>query len=152
MRKSTVKNIITASAAIVKMSADERETVLLMVLEKNPSAVITAMANNGVTFGDKVKTHETYNVVVQYAPSDRKIHLIKFFREMTGAGLAEAKDWTESKSFNDLPSGVLFKGLTKKEADNKLMEINKNPSASGIKFGMILGDAYYPGLDMAWRH
>jgi hypothetical protein len=66
--------------------------------------------------------------------------------------LAESKGWTEGKSFNDLPSGVLLKGLTKKEAANKLLELNQIPNASGIKFGMILSDDFYPGLDMAWRH
>jgi hypothetical protein len=36
-----------------------------------------------------------------------KINLIKLFREATGAGLCEAKDWAEGGSFDGLPCGVL---------------------------------------------
>lgn len=54
MRKSSIKNIITASIAISKMDSDARETLLLQILENNPSVIINAMEKNGVTFGGAV--------------------------------------------------------------------------------------------------
>lgn len=155
MPSPSTKNVITAAVAIVKMSDDARETLLLTILEKNPTACITAMAESGITFGDKINSKATYKVVVTSAPMDRKIAVIKMFRSANGAGLAESKGWSEGLSFGDLPSGVIFKGLTMQAAEAKLALL-KAPKDSmgytnnidGINLAILRDDAPYDGLKM----
>jgi ribosomal protein L7/L12 len=151
MPSPSTKNVITAAVAIVKMTDDARETLLLTILEKNPTACIAAMSENGITFGDKA----TYKVVVTSAPMDRKIAVIKMFRSATGAGLADSKGWSEGLPYNDLPAGVIYKGLTKADAEAKLALL-KAPKDSmgytnntdGINLAILRDDAPYVGLKM----
>jgi ribosomal protein L7/L12 len=118
------KNLITATAAIVKMDADARETLLLTILESNPTAVITAMKGNGITFGEDAKPN--WHVVVEDKGTG-KIQLIKMFREETGAGLADAKNWSEGQTYTDgrgnHPAGVIHMGLTRDVAESKAQAI-----------------------------
>jgi large subunit ribosomal protein L7/L12 len=153
------RNLITATAAIVKMDADARETLLLTILESNPSAVITAMKANGVRFGDEDKT--TYKVVLDGFTAN-KIGLIKAFREIQGAGLADAKYWTEGETINNCPSGVFKVGMSHDEAKNLATKINHagaNPhmhydvmlSATGIKAKVMKDtDLYFYKNFVSW--
>jgi ribosomal protein L7/L12 len=121
---TATRNLITATAAIVKMDADTRETLLLTILESNPTAVITAMKSNDITFGDEAKS--AWHVVVEDKGTN-KIHLIKMFREETGAGLADAKYWSEGQTYTDgsgsRPAGVIHTGLTRDVAESKAQDI-----------------------------
>ncbi len=152
---ASIKNIITASVAIAKMDPDTREQLLYSILEKNPTACITAMANNGITFADKIKEETTYKIVVKNASLDRKIATIKLCRYATGAGLADAKGWTEGKEYNGLPAGVLAKGLTKKDAEKRLAELKAVMDNDKFLYGielMILRDKdQYTELSMMNR-
>jgi ribosomal protein L7/L12 len=134
------RSLITACAAIVKMTADARETLLLTILESNPSAVITAMKANGVTFGDEAKP--AWNVVVSVRGGN-KIGLIKMFREETGAGLAEAKEWSEGKPYCGREGGIIHKDLTKPEADRKALEITTRNCNGGFSVKVVRADAPY---------
>lgn len=139
------RKLITATAAIVKMRGDERETLLLTILESNPSAVITAMKANGVTFGDEAKP--AWNVVVNQRGTN-KIHLIKMFREETGAGLADAKYWSEGTAYacgnlKTLEGGIIHKDLTKPEADRKALEIITSNPNGGFTVKVVRADAPY---------
>lgn len=144
MRIATTKNIITATAAIVKMSDDEREILLLEILAAAPATVIGVMANQNITFNGATKP--TYKVVVT-AKGDNKISLIKIFREFTGAGLADSKYWTEGISYRDLPAGVFAHGKTKEEADRLAADIN---SHSGVVRVMVLRDDVPYTYDSRW--
>lgn len=139
--------IITATAAIVKMTADDRETLLLSILESNPTAVIKAMKDNGVSFGDEAKAN--WSVVVD-SHGTNKIHLIKMFREETGAGLADSKYWSEGTTYEcggkTLAGGVIHTGLTKAEAEFKMKEIyNRNRGGQNGNFTLkvVRADAPY---------
>ncbi len=146
------KNLITAAVAIVKMDSDARETLLLMILEKNPTACITAMSENGVTFGDKINNKATYKVVVT-AKSTNKIALIKLFREQTGAGLADSKYWTEGIDYKRLggmvlPAGVFANGLPSKEMATEIADrINSN--TNGIRV-IVMNDETPYAADTNW--
>jgi ribosomal protein L7/L12 len=118
------KNLITACAAICKMDHDARETLLLTILESNPTAVITAMKASGITFGEDAKPN--WCVVVEDKGTG-KIQLIKMFREETGSGLADAKYWSEGTTYTDgscsRPAGVIHTGLTRDVAESKAQAI-----------------------------
>jgi ribosomal protein L7/L12 len=118
------KNLITAAAAICKMDNDARETLLLTILESNPTAVITAMKGNGITFGEDAKPN--WHVVVEDKGTG-KIQLIKMFREEVGAGLADAKYWSEGTTYKDgswdRPAGVIHVNLTRDQAESKAQAI-----------------------------
>ena len=132
--------LITATAAIVKMSAEDRETVLLLILERNPTATLTALKANGVTFGDESKP--AWNVVVSVRGGN-KIGLIKAFREASGAGLADAKEWSEGKTVLGREAGVFHKDLTKPEADRKALEITTSNPNGGFTVKVVRADAPY---------
>jgi ribosomal protein L7/L12 len=121
---TATKNLITAAAAIVKMDNDARETLLLTILESNPTAVMAAMKLNGITFGEDAKPN--WHVVVEDKGTG-KIHLIKMFREETGAGLADAKMWSEGITYKDgswdRPAGVIHVNLTRDVAESKAQAI-----------------------------
>lgn len=114
------QNLIIATVAIVKMNADDRETLLLAILENNPTAVIAAMKLNGINFGEDSKPN--WHVVIEDRGSD-KIYLIKMIRTETGMGLADAKLWSEGSDQNGRPAGVIHTNLTKKEAEDKAKRI-----------------------------
>jgi len=134
------KNLIIATAAIVKMTSDDRETLLLDILESNPSAVITAMKINNVSFGDEDK--RLWNVVVDQRGVN-KIYLIKAFREASGAGLADAKGWSEGVTYNGLEGGIFYKGLTKQEAERNARNIISSNPNGGFTVKVIRTDAPY---------
>ena len=137
---TATRNLIVACAAIVKMTADDRETLLLSILESNPTATINAMKLNGVTFGDEGKPK--WNVVVNQRGGN-KINLIKAFREACGAGLADAKEWSEGKTYQGLEAGVFHKDLTKAEAEVKAQKIVTCNPNGGFTVKVIRSDAPY---------
>jgi ribosomal protein L7/L12 len=132
--------IITATAAICKMSADDRETVLLLILESNPTACLNAMKLNKVSFGDEAKP--VWNVVVG-EKGVNKINIIKMFREETGAGLADAKYWSEGTAYNGREGGVIHKGLSKPEAERHANAIINRNSGGGFTVMVVRAEAPY---------
>jgi ribosomal protein L7/L12 len=137
---TATRSLITAAVAIVKMTNDDRETLLLTILESNPANVIAAMKLNGVSFGDEAKPK--WNVVVDQRGPD-KINLIKAFREACGAGLADAKEWSEGKTYQGLEAGVFHKDLTKPEAERHATEIINRNTRGGFTVKVIRNDAPY---------
>jgi ribosomal protein L7/L12 len=139
----SAKTVLRAAEAVGGMDADGKEDVLLLVLGEHPKAVIDALKRLGVIDELEVveepaplplepaeappDTEQLYKVVISSAP--RKISLIRWIREITGAGLKEAKDMVELTYASAYPykvgeeafrawarPGVLASGLTRAEA------------------------------------
>lgn len=148
---TATKNLITATAAIVKMSGDDRETLLLTILESNPAAVLAAMKLNGVSFGEDTKP--CWRVVVENKGIN-KIHLIKMFREETGAGLADAKYWSEGNTYNcgamSREGGVIHDGLTKTEAEIKAEQIRNRSGQDGNFTVKVIKSTDHYHYDSNW--
>lgn len=126
------RNIITATAAIVKMDADARETLLLTILESNPAPVLAAMKINGVTFGDA--TTGTFKVVLA-APTTSKIGIIKLFREVAGFGLADSKAWSEGKTMGACDAGTFKRFMSKHDADALAHDLNYRATTEHVNNG-----------------
>lgn len=114
--------------------------------------MVKAMKKERITFKEpapkapkvvkNVIDNKRYKVVVHSPPMSNKINLIKLFRENTGAGLAEAKAWTEGTSYLGYPAGVFAKDLPKNEAEN-ILHLLKINDTIGFKFEIIANDAHY---------
>jgi len=134
----SAKTVLKAADAIRGMDADGREDVLLLVLGDHPKAVIDALKRLEVIEDPSPLPLEPaemppslgplYKVVIISAP--RKIGIIRWIREVTGAGLKEAKDMVELNYACTYPyrvegeefrawvrPGVLAGGLTREAAD-----------------------------------
>jgi hypothetical protein len=75
-----------------------------------------------------------YKVVCDGKQTD-KIKLIKEFRFINDAGLADSKMWTEGKTYNGLDAGVLARDLTREQADKLASEINHHAEFGGTHNG-----------------
>lgn len=134
------KNLIIAAVAITKMNGDDKEILLHDLLENHPTAVMEAMKRSNVKFADAPST--LWNVVVD-DKGINKINVIKMFREENGAGLADAKFWTEGKDYGNLKSGVIYKELTATHAKEKADRIMTRNPHGGFTVKLIRADAPY---------
>lgn len=130
------KNIIQATSKIHQMTFDDMQNMLLKVLENNPSVIFNALDINNT------KPDELFKVVLS-SLTDNKISLIKAFREITGAGLAEAKHWSEGKTYNGLPSGVFGNNLTNDNAIALRDKIIKYVNCNSFVVNIIKNDNRY---------
>lgn len=138
----TRKNIIKATLNIHIMDIVQKQEILLKLLETNPTIVLRALEIGTV--------QKLFKVVV----TDRgvnKINLIRCFREIRYAGLAEAKAWSEGQPYMQWPSGVFGFDLTRFQADELLATINRNNCYSGFKVGIVENDAKYEPLPAVWN-
>jgi ribosomal protein L7/L12 len=137
----TRKNVIEATEKIIDLDAQERRKLLLKLLETNPTHVLRALEIGTV--------QKLFKVVV----TDRgvnKINLIKCFREVRGAGLADAKAWSEGQPYMQWPSGVFGFDLTRFHADELIATITRNGSL-GFKVGIVDNDAKIEPLPAVWN-
>jgi ribosomal protein L7/L12 len=142
----TRKNIIIATEKIIDLSGDERRKLLLTLLETNPTCVLRAL-QIGVAI-------PLFKVVLTTRGAD-KINVIRGFREFAGAGLADAKEWSEGKTYwcgdKQLPSGVFGHSLTRVEAEAAQKRLNTIFSFSPvIKTAIIGNDVTVNPLPMTW--
>ena len=132
------KSLIACTVAIAKMDADKLQEVLLDILSSNPSIVLNALIPI---------TAPTFKIVLDRHTTN-KIGIIKAFREINGAGLANSKDWSEGMTYGGCPAGTFKVGMTREEADRLAAEINHNGennhmssgysmSATGIKVKVL---------------
>lgn len=117
----TTKTLITTAVAISQMDRDQMQTALLNILASNPSIIFNVL--------NIAPAHSTFKVVLA-SNTTNKIGLIKTFREVTGAGLADAKNWSEGNTFHGLPSGTFKQGMTREEADRLASEMNSKANNS----------------------
>jgi ribosomal protein L7/L12 len=122
----TTKTLIATTVAIVGMTRDEIQTVLLDILASNPSIVQKAM---------NIAPANTFFKVVCDGKQTNKIGLIKEFRTINGAGLADSKMWSEGKTYNGLEAGVFARDLTREQADQLASEINQRAKFGGSHNG-----------------
>ena len=80
-----------------------------------------------------------------------KINLIKCFRKVRGAGLANSKAWSEGQPYMQWPSGVFGFDLTRFQADELLATINRNGCYNAFKVGIVDNDAKYEPLPAVWN-
>lgn len=111
------KTLIAATVKITQMGSDQMQTALLEILASNPSIIYNVLGINAPA--------TTYKVVLD-AQTNNKIGLIKTFREVNGAGLADAKNWTEGNTYHGLPSGTFKMGMTRDDADLLAAALNRN--------------------------
>ena len=76
-----------------------------------PVAVAAAPAGGGAAAAPAAEEKTSFNVVLEAAPADKKIAVIKEVRAITGLGLKEAKDLVDGA-----PKPVK-EGVTKDEAE-----------------------------------
>lgn len=119
------RNLINAARTIIGMTSSDMTDLILAILADNPSVVYRHMNLN-----------TTFKVVFSHpkvSTDPYKIPLIKEFRSLTGAFLADAKHWTEGKPYT-LPNGVVLEpgvfrfGMTHTDATNLAYELNKQNS------------------------
>jgi ribosomal protein L7/L12 len=147
----TRQTIIVATAAISKMDNSTREQLLYDILNMRPTAVINAMKADGINFGDvttNAKPGQLFKVAITNLNGEnRKINTIKTFREVTGHGLADAKNWCEGHTVgysadNMLPSGVFGHHLSADMAKELHMKVVR--SLSDLRFKVeILTDGHF---------
>jgi hypothetical protein len=80
-----------------------------------------------------------------------KINLIKCFREVRGAGLADSKAWSEGQPYMQWPSGVFGFDLTRFQADELIATITRNGCYNGFKVGIVDNDAKIEPLPAVWN-
>jgi ribosomal protein L7/L12 len=122
-------NIINATRKIVKMHHDTLEDLILNILADHPTIVMRKMGMDIDIM--------TYKVVVDVFPCMRKIPLIKLFRGLNNASLAESKYWVEGTPYNDLPSGVFKSGLTLVEANKIAHTLNDAGRMADIRVKVV---------------
>lgn len=123
---TATKTLIAATVKITKMDSDQMQTALLEILASNPSIILKVL--------DVATPSNTYKVVLN-SKTANKIGLIKCFREVTGAGLADSKGWSEGNTYRGLPSGTFKNGLTREEADHLANEMNHRASSTHTSNG-----------------
>lgn len=138
----TRNNIILATEKIIDLEPGERRKLLLTILGTNPTIVLRAL---------EIGTAQKLFKVVVTDRGVNKINLIKCFREVRGAGLADSKAWSEGQSYMQWPSGVFGFDLTRFQADELLATINRNNCYSGFKVGIVENDAKYEPLPAVWN-
>ncbi len=140
-----LSNIINDAATLTKVNEAELRRIMFKVLEKHPDTVHRLL--NPTTVLTKNPTGLFRVVIMDMGPN--KIQVIKFYRELTGAGLAEAKVWSEGKPYSYAPAfgqpevdqphkfpyGVCTNPLTFATAREKLNEFNAK--GIGAKFAII---------------
>lgn len=138
----TRKNIILATLKIRDMDISQKQEVILKLLETNPTIVLRALEIGTV--------QKLFKVVV----TDRgvnKINLIKCFREVRGAGLADSKAWSEGQPYMQWPSGVFGFDLTRFQADELLNTITSNYLYKNFKVEIVDNDAKIEPLPVVWN-
>ena len=141
------KNIIIATEKIIDLGSDERRKLLLTLLETNPTCVLRALA-----IGIAIPLFK----VVLTRPGTDKINVIKAFRELAGAGLADAKSWAEGGTYTlggkQLPSGVFAHSMTRAEAEAVLRRVNTSLGAfnSGVMAEIVGNDISVNPLPNSW--
>ena len=138
----TRKLIIIGTEKIIDLDGQERRKLLLTLLSTNPTIVLRALE-----VGTEVKLFK----VVVTDKGTNKINLIKLFREIRGAGLADAKGWAEGHPYMQWPSGVFGFDLTRMAADELLARINRNGCYNCFKVGIVENDAKYEPLPAVWN-
>lgn len=147
----TRQTIITATAAISKMTDNTREQILYEILNDRPTAAINAMKAYGIKFEEettKADPEQLYKVAITSLEGEnRKICVIKCVREILGYGLSDAKAWCEGGKMapDQLPSGIFGQHLTYNAARNLFDRVKKSFSNSGNLFPRveILTDGYF---------
>ena len=151
----TRQTIITATAAISKMSNDTRENLLYDILNTRPTAVINAMKVNGICFGDattNAKPGQHFKVAITNINGEnRKINAIKTFREVCGFGLADAKNWSEGVTVGYgenymLPSGVFGHHLSADVAKDLIKKVKSCMSDLKWTVEIVPDNAYVKPL------
>jgi ribosomal protein L7/L12 len=136
---TATKTLIAATVAVTEMDRTQMQTTLLEILASNPSIVFKVL--------NITAPNSTFKIVLT-SFTNNKIGLIKMFREIAGAGLADAKNWSEGNTYHGLPSGTFKKGMTREEADNLAAVWNERAtngyasngyqsSATGLKVKVI---------------
>jgi len=138
----TRNNIILATEKIIDLDAQERRKLLLTLLGTNPTLVLRALE-----IGTAVKLFK----VIVTDKGVNKINLIKCFRQIRGAGLADSKAWAEGESFGQWPSGVFGFDLTRFQADTLLHTIKVDSCYSGFTVGIVDNDAKVIPLPREWN-
>lgn len=136
------KNIIKATLNIHDMDIVQKQEILLKLLETNPTIVLRAM---------EIGTERKLFKVVVTDRGVNKINLIKCFREIRCAGLADSKAWAEGQTFMQWPSGVFGFDLTRFQADELLATINRSGCYNGFKVGIVENDAQIEPLPAVWN-
>jgi ribosomal protein L7/L12 len=138
----TRKNIILATLKIRDMDISQKQEVILKLLETNPTIVLRALEISAV--------QKLFKVVVTDRGYD-KLTLIKCFREIRGAGLADAKAWSEGQPFMEWPSGVFGFDMTRFQADKLLNTITSNYLYKNFKVEIVDNDAKIEPLPVVWN-
>lgn len=138
----TRNNIIEATLKVHDLDILQKQEIILKLLETNPTIVLRAL---------EIGTEKKLFKVVVTDRGVNKINLIKCFREIRGAGLADSKAWSEGQSYMQWPSGVFGFDLTRFQADELLATINRNNCYSGFKVGIVENDAKYEPLPAVWN-
>lgn len=136
------KNIIEATLKVHDLDILQKQEIILKLLETNPTIVLRAL---------EIGTEKKLFKVVVTDRGVNKINLIKCFREIRGAGLADSKAWSEGQSYMQWPSGVFGFDLTRFQADELLATINRNNCYSSFKVGIVENDAKYEPLPAVWN-
>ena len=144
----TRNNIIIATEKVIDLDDDQKRKLILTLLGTNPTVVLRALE-----IGVPVKL---FKVVITRRGPD-KINVIKAFREIAGAGLADAKEWSEGKTYKwgdkELPSGVFGHGLTLEAANALLEKVNRSLGTfnAGVKAEIVDNDATVNPLPAVWN-
>jgi len=137
----TRKNIVLATLKIRDMDISQKQEIILKLLETNPTIVLRALEIG--------TAQKLFKVVVTDRGYD-KLKLIKCFREIRGAGLADAKAWAEGQPFMEWPSGVFGFDMTRFQADILLKTITSNCLYQTFKVEIVDNDASVTPLPNAW--
>lgn len=117
--------IITAAVNITLMREDKLRETMCALLASHPTIVARALGIES----DTVSKKGTFNVVVTdiSKQAHNRIVAIKVFREAVGAGLADAKAWTEghdvTPSYTRIPSGAFGTDLPYADAEALLNRV-----------------------------
>jgi ribosomal protein L7/L12 len=114
---TATKTLIATTVKITGMSRDTLQNLLLDILSSNPTVIYTAMDVDTTPKGTLYK-------VVLGSPTTNKISLIKAFRNVAGAGLADSKNWSEGETYEGCDAGTFKRFLTREEADRLAAELN----------------------------
>jgi ribosomal protein L7/L12 len=156
----TRQTIIVATAAISKMNSEDRENLLYDILNMRPTAVINAMKADGINFGDptiNAKPGQLFKVAItDLNGENRKINVIKTFREMTGNGLADSKAWSEGSAVgysddNMLPSGVFGHRLSADMAKDLHTKVMRSIGDLKCKVEIVHDSTYVKPLPNHWN-
>lgn len=142
----TRKNIIAATLKIHDMSPHEAFEKLLGLLDSHPTIILRALE-----IGVPAAPPKLYKVVL-INHGINKINVIKTFREIVGAGLADAKNWSEGQTVYDRPSGVFGEKLTKEDADRLLARVNQSLTPAGVKAEIVPQETTVKPLPYTWNH